>query len=911
MQQFIYKHSILLLISFVIISNLGAQGFLKTQGKAIVNEQGDTVIIRAMGLGGWMLQEGYMLQTSSFANAQYEIRNKIEELIGSEDTDQFYDLWLANSIQKTDIDSLKSWGFNAVRLPMHYKLYTLPIEEEPINGEHTWLNKGFELTDSLLSWCEANEMYLLLDLHGAPGGQGYEGSISDYDPSKPSLWESKANRDKTVALWKKLAERYKDEPWIMGYDLINETNWNLPGNTLLRQLYKEITDSIRSVDNKHMILIEGNWFANDFSGLTPPWDDNMVYSPHKYWSKNETADIQWVLTIRDNYNIPLFFGESGENSNPWFRDAIRLFEEEGIGWAWWPLKKVESISCPLSVIKTPEYTQLLNYWNGNGQKPSAAFAKSTLFELAENMKIENCVYQKDVIDAMFRQVNSNTSKPYNIQDIPGIVYASDFSLGPLGIAYFDVDAYDYHVTTGNYTAWNSGWAYRNDAVDIEKIDDNINSNGYGIGWMAQGEWMKYDINVLEDGVYDIKVRLASNNSGGKFHLEHKGARISSLKTVQSTGGWYNWKNTTLNNVILTNDMKSFSFYTDIDGFNLSSFEFIKKKETEELITNYLFAHTNDNSSITLVLNKAITDSIPPSPSGFILKVNGISQSITSVEKDIINPRVFRISIEDNFISSDEITISYSGIQIIAIDGTALSSFFNKPVENRIEYYHQIPGKIEAEDYHTQLGIQLENCGDVGGGKNIAYLDPGDHLEYFIEVDKAGEYNVEYRTAAESNIGQVELYLIQDDGSSEFLHRATFNPTGGWQSWRSTNKTLILPEGKHKIRMDILKSQFNINWMDFTFLTSTEEVDKDHFINLYPNPTERTSTLYSESIPIDDYSISIYDQLGKRIRGFSLFEDANNRIVIDLGNNPDGVYYVKLYSDDGSQHIIKLVVKGER
>jgi len=166
---------------------------------------------------------------------------------------------------------------------MHYNLYTLPIEDEPISGQNTWLNKGFEMTDSLLSWCEQNEMYLILDLHAAPGGQGYDQAISDYDPSKPSLWESSANRSKAASLWKKLAERYKDEQWIGGYDLLNEPNWNLPGGQLLRAFYDMVTDSIRSVDTNHIIYIEGNWFANTFTGLTPPWDSNLVYSPHKYW----------------------------------------------------------------------------------------------------------------------------------------------------------------------------------------------------------------------------------------------------------------------------------------------------------------------------------------------------------------------------------------------------------------------------------------------------------------------------------------------------------------------------------------------------------------------------------------------------------------------------------------------------
>jgi aryl-phospho-beta-D-glucosidase BglC (GH1 family) len=314
------KTKLLLLFALIQISFMqgSAQEFLSANGKAIVNESGDTILLRGMGLGGWMLQEGYMMQTSSFANAQYQLMGKIEELIGAADTDLFYESWRANHVRKVDIDSLKAWGFNSVRLPMHYNLYTLPIENEPVAGQHTWLETGFDLTDSLIKWCKANDMYVILDLHAAPGGQGYESSISDYDPTKPSLWESEANRDKTVALWKKLAERYVDEPTVAGYDLINETNWNMTGNTPLRDLLYEITDSIRAVDTRHIIFIEGNWFANDFTGLTPPWDNNMVYGPHKYWSTNDQKSIQWVLDIREQYNVPIWFGESGENSNVWF-----------------------------------------------------------------------------------------------------------------------------------------------------------------------------------------------------------------------------------------------------------------------------------------------------------------------------------------------------------------------------------------------------------------------------------------------------------------------------------------------------------------------------------------------------------------------------------------------------------------
>ncbi len=87
----------------------------------------------------------------------------------------------------------------------------MPVDKEPVAGENTWLDKGFALTDSLLSWCKANNMYLILDLHAAPGGQGNDINIADRDTTKPSLWQSEANQQKTIALWRKLAERYKDE----------------------------------------------------------------------------------------------------------------------------------------------------------------------------------------------------------------------------------------------------------------------------------------------------------------------------------------------------------------------------------------------------------------------------------------------------------------------------------------------------------------------------------------------------------------------------------------------------------------------------------------------------------------------------------------------------------------------------
>jgi hypothetical protein len=378
-----------------------SQGFLKADGKQIVNEKGENVLLRGIGLGGWMLQEPYMFQLSEVAGTQTEIKSKISELIGQKNCDEFYTLFMNNMISEKDIDALKKWGFNSIRLPMHYNLFTLPVDKEPVKDQNSWVETGFKLTDNLLSWCRKNKIYLILDLHATPGGQGNDRPIADIDTLKPRLWESEANQKKTIALWKKLAERYKDEEWIGGYDLINETNYKLDGNEPLKKLFSEITQEIRIVDKKHIIFIEGNQFANDYTGLTPPWDNNMAYSFHKYWNPTTVETIQKYLDLREKYNVPLWMGESGENNNEWFKAAVNLFESNNIGWSWWTIKKIDSESSLMTISKPAGYQKIIDYWAGKGPKPSVQEARATFMELAENVKYENCKINNDVLEALF------------------------------------------------------------------------------------------------------------------------------------------------------------------------------------------------------------------------------------------------------------------------------------------------------------------------------------------------------------------------------------------------------------------------------------------------------------------------------------------------------------------------------
>jgi aryl-phospho-beta-D-glucosidase BglC (GH1 family) len=393
----------IIIIYLCLASTISGQGFLKTNGKAIVNEKGGNVVLKGIGLGGWMLQEPYMLQLSKVAGTQTEIKSKIADLIGEANCERFYSNYLNNMITKRDIDSLKVWGFNSIRLPMHYNLFTLPIEKEPVAGQNTWLKTGFELTDKLLAWCREDKIYLILDLHAAPGGQGNDRPIADVDTTKPHLWESEDNQQKTIALWRKLAERFANEQWIGGYDLINETNYKMEANEPLKKIFMAITKEIRKVDKNHIIFIEGNKFANDHTGLTPPWDNNMVYSFHKYWNATTIETIQKFIDLREKFNVPLWMGESGENNNEWYRAAVNLFESNNIGWAWWTIKKIGSGSGLMNIKKPKDYQKVIDYWAGKGTKPTMAEANSIFMELAENVKLENCIINREVLKALFNK----------------------------------------------------------------------------------------------------------------------------------------------------------------------------------------------------------------------------------------------------------------------------------------------------------------------------------------------------------------------------------------------------------------------------------------------------------------------------------------------------------------------------
>jgi endoglucanase len=580
-----FHHVILCALLNLFLYTSHAQGFLKAEGENIVNGKGHNVLLRGMGLGGWMLQEGYMLGIHKDAQ-QHNIRRRIEELMGTEETAEFYEAWLHNFIRKIDIDSMHAWGFNSVRLPMHYNLYTLPIDQEPVEGKNTWLEKGFTMTDSLLAWCKANHMYLILDLHAAPGGQGNDLNISDRDNTKPSLWESEANQQKTIALWKKLAQRYANQQWIGGYDILNEPNWGFtdsandrngtkePANAPLKKLLQNITAAIREVDNKHIIIIEGNGWGNNYNGMLPTWDKNMVLSFHKYWDYNKQENIQRIVDTRKKYNVPVWLGETGENSNVWYTEEIRLLEKNNIGWAMWPLKKMGSNN-PLEIISNLNYDEVKNYLNGTGPKPKESNVYSGLLELAVYAKLENNIFHKDVIDALFRQPFSDKAIPYHVFRLKDSlnINAVDYDLGRNGAAYYDFDTANYR-SSGLSGVGNRGHVYRNDGVDIFK--DSSKYNSYYVGDIKSGEWLQYTIDVLKKGAYNFTITVAPGLEDGSLSITSNENLLAKQVIIPANSNMHQWQNIVVKNILLSPGSNRIRIHAIKGGFNLERIKIIAR-----------------------------------------------------------------------------------------------------------------------------------------------------------------------------------------------------------------------------------------------------------------------------------------------------------------------------------------------
>ena len=381
------------------------ESFIRVDGQNLILPNGSKFLIKGTNLGNWLNPEGYMFGFNK-SNSPGRINQMLCEMVGPDFVAEFWKQFKDNYITRKDIEFIASTGANTIRLPFHYKLFT----DEDYMGL-TAAQDGFARIDSVVGWCRDNHLFLILDMHDAPGGQ--TGDNIDDSYGYPWLFDSEPSQQLFCDIWRKIADYYKNEPVILGYELINEPIApyfeNMEElNAKLEPLHKRAVAAIREVDRNHIILLGGAQWNGNFRPFTDStYDDKIMYTCHRYGGEATQAAIQEIIDFRDRVNLPMYMGEIGHNREAWMNAFCHVMEENNIGWTFWPYKKIDNSS--FAGIKAPEGWESIvafseaprsTYKEIRDARPEQEKAKATLLEFIRNSRIEQCVIQKEYIQSL-------------------------------------------------------------------------------------------------------------------------------------------------------------------------------------------------------------------------------------------------------------------------------------------------------------------------------------------------------------------------------------------------------------------------------------------------------------------------------------------------------------------------------
>lgn len=380
--------------------------FVRIDGRYLIEPSGDTLFIRGTNLGNWLNPEGYMFGFSR-VNSAGMINQMLCELVGEQAAADFWQNFKDNYITRQDIDFIASTGANTIRLPFHYKLFT----DEDFMGL-TSDQDGFARVDSVVAWCKANGLYLILDMHDAPGGQ--TGDNIDDSFGYPFLQSDPRNEAKFYSIWKEIATRYADEPTILGYELMNEPVAPYFGdrqdelNAATVRIMRQGADTIRSVDPNHIILVGATQWNGNFEPLRgKDFGPRVMFTCHRYGGDPTPEAIGNFIAFRDSADAPMYMGEIGHNTDQWQETFVHTMEDADIGYTFWPYKKVDS-SCFVGFDRPEGWEKIVEFAEGprgsyaeiRQARPDMDSAVVILNSFVENAKFANANPQTGYIRSM-------------------------------------------------------------------------------------------------------------------------------------------------------------------------------------------------------------------------------------------------------------------------------------------------------------------------------------------------------------------------------------------------------------------------------------------------------------------------------------------------------------------------------
>lgn len=330
---------------------------IKVDGTRLVKGDGTPVLLRGVGLGGWMNMENFITGYPSTESLQ---RKALRRALGQEGYDRFFDRFLDVFFAEDDARHLAELGLNSVRIPFNYRHFE--DDDRPFELKES----GFARLDQVVDVCARNGIYTILDLHALPGAQNQHWH-SDNPTHWAHFWTHRHFQDRVVHLWEALADRYKDNPWVAGYNPINEPA-DASGE-VLGPFYRRLEAAIRAVDPDHVLFLDGNRYSTQFDQLGDPLPDT-VYTAHDYAlagfpdsgpypgeSRGQYVDrdaVERTFLSRTEYmrqtGTPIWVGEFGpvytgdaerdEQRYTLLNDQLDIYAEHDASWALWTYKDI-------------------------------------------------------------------------------------------------------------------------------------------------------------------------------------------------------------------------------------------------------------------------------------------------------------------------------------------------------------------------------------------------------------------------------------------------------------------------------------------------------------------------------------------------------------------------------------------
>ena len=365
-------------------SNPKEMSMLTVKDGYIVNENGENVVLKGVNLGNWLLWESWMGFVPEYTEdwAYYDTLEVLLDRFGEEKTAEIVKNFEDNFIIEEDIAQIEKLGFNCVRVPFWYRNFM--TEDLQWFAENHDDNSGFQKLDWLISTCEKYGIYVMLDLHGAPGGQSKNHCTGK--AGRNELYENEEMMNATIDLWCTIAERYKDNKTVCAYDLLNEPqnnggyegdyNWAAESEDAVsrtNKAYDILYKAIREIDKNHIISFEGVWSTTVLPNPNEMGYENMLYQLHLYDSEKGMIcyRVDELKTARKDWGVAVVVGEY--NNHECEEYAQKKYEKNDISRIKWTYKTynagntwgvfnkdVERID-----IKTASYEEILTFIKEN------------------------------------------------------------------------------------------------------------------------------------------------------------------------------------------------------------------------------------------------------------------------------------------------------------------------------------------------------------------------------------------------------------------------------------------------------------------------------------------------------------------------------------------------------------------